>query len=80
MNKAALTTLIAVILVLFVFIKILADQFCVPTPNNAVVQAVTNAVTGPSSAPSTVSNPPDPLSWEPTLRHVLSFFSKACAH
>ena len=76
MNKQTLTTLIAVVLVLFVLVKIVADQFCAPTPNNVVVQAVSSAVSGPASASTT--SPPDPLSWEPALRQVLALFSKAC--
>jgi hypothetical protein len=78
MNKQTLTTLISVVLVLFVLVKILADQFCAPTPNNVVAQAVTSVVSGPSTAPSPHS--PDPLSWEPALRQVLALFLKACSH
>ena len=77
MTKRTLTTLISVVLVLFVLVKILADQFCAPTPNNVVTQAVTNVVSGPTPAQS--PHPVDPLSWEPTLRQILAIFSKACA-
>jgi hypothetical protein len=77
MNKKTLTMLISVALVLFVLVKILADQLCTPTSHSAVADAVSSAVSGPSSAQK--PNAPDPLSWEPVLRWVFTLVSKACS-
>jgi hypothetical protein len=77
MNSKQIIVLIGVMLLVFVLIKVIADQLCAGGTNNAVSTAVSDAIS------SAVSNPapsrPDPLSWEPLVRQVLVFFSKACA-
>ena len=77
MNKKTIIFLIAAVLMFFVLIKIVVAQLCAPTPNNIVVNAVSNVI----STPMTTSAPrqADPLSWEPFLNQMLTFFSKACS-
>ena len=76
MNSKKIMVLIGVMLLVFVLIKVIADQLCAGGPNNAVSTAVSDAIA------SAVSNPapsrPDPLSWEPIGRQILVFFSKVC--
>jgi hypothetical protein len=75
-NKKIIIYLIAAALMFFVLIKVVVAQLCAPTPNNIVVNAVYDAISTPitTSAPRQV----DPLSWEPFLNKMLTFFSKAC--
>ncbi|MBU3574796.1 hypothetical protein ICN43_03030 [Polynucleobacter sp. UK-Mo-2m-Kol15] len=63
-------------LIFFVLISIFASQLCNPEPNNPVVTTVSNALS--ASKPMQNNATPDPLSWEPLLQQLLSFFSKAC--
>ena len=77
MNKKTFIVLIAAVLMFFVLIKVVAAHLCSPTPNNIVVNAVSNAM----SVPMTTSSPKkaDPLSWDPFLNQMLAFFAKACS-
>ena len=76
MNSKKIMVLIGAMLLVFVLVKVIADQLCAGGPNNAVSTAVSDAIS------SAVSNPapsrPDPLSWEPIARQAMLFFSKAC--
>lgn len=76
MNKKTIILLIGVILLFFVLIKIVVAQLCAPTPDNALVNAVTNVI--PAPAKSTAKANTDPLSWDLAINQLLSFFSKAC--
>jgi len=77
MNKKTIILLIGVILLFFVLIKIVVAQLCAPTPDNPLVNAVANVI--PAPAKSAAKANPDPLSWEPAINQLLSFFSKACS-
>jgi hypothetical protein len=76
MNSKNIIFMISLVLIAFVFFSVAASMLCQPSQNNAVVAAVSNAL----SAPQTLTNPPapDPFSWEPVLRQLISFLSKAC--
>ena len=76
MNKNNLITLIVFVILIFAIGKIAMDQLCKPTPNNVVVNVISNAI----STPSPIQNPakPDPFSWEPLLQRLVTFLSKAC--
>ena len=77
MNSKKIIILIGAMLFVFVLIKVIADQFCASSPNNAVSAAVSDAIS--SAAPSSQApSRPDPLSWEPITRQVMLFLSKAC--
>jgi hypothetical protein len=76
MNRKKIIILIGVILLVFVLIKVIADQLCAGGANNAVSAAVSDAISNTASNP--VPSRPDPLSWEPLGRQILVFFSKAC--
>jgi hypothetical protein len=76
MQSKSLKITIALVLVLFVFFSILASQLCNPEPNNIVVATVSNALSASNPIQNNAS--PDPLSWEPLLQQLISFFSKAC--
>jgi len=56
------------------------NQLCEPIPNNAITSVVSSAISSTTS--QSVSNQgtasPDPLSWEPLLRQLGTFFLKAC--
>ena len=67
--------LIGIMLIVFVLIKVIADQLCSASPHNAVSAAVSDAIS--SATPSSTATP-DPLSWEPLARQVLLFLSKSC--
>ena len=68
--------LIGVMLFVFVLIKVIADQLCSASPNNAVSAAVSDAIS--NTASNQVPKRPDPLSWEPAIEQILLFFSKVC--
>lgn len=74
MHNNKMITLIGLVLIVFVFFSILASQLCRPSQNNVVAVAVTNALVPAQPIQST----PDPLSWEPVLRQLMNFLSKAC--
>lgn len=76
MQAKTLKLMIGLVLVLFVFFSILISQLCQPSQNNPVVAAVSNALSAPNPVQSSAK--PDPLSWDPVLRQLLSFLSKAC--
>lgn len=76
MNKSVLVAIIAFALMLFLAARGVAYLVCEPTANNPVVAAVSNAMA--PSEPLPKSTKPDPLSWEPLLRSVVSLISKAC--
>jgi hypothetical protein len=63
-------------LFVFVLIKVIADQLCSASPNNAVSAAVSDVIS--NAAPSRAPSRPDPLSWEPAIAQILLFFSKVC--
>ena len=77
MNSKKIIILIGVMLLVFVLIKMIADQLCSASPTNAVSAAVSDVI---SNAAPTSQAPgrPDPLSWEPITRQVMLFLSKAC--
>jgi hypothetical protein len=77
MNSKQIIVLIGVMLLVFVLIKVIADQLCAGGTNNAVSTAVSDAISNAVASPA--PSRPDPLSWEPLIRQVLVFFSKACA-
>ncbi len=76
MNSKKIMVLIGIMLLIFVLIKVIADQLCSANPNNAVSAAVSDVIS--NAAPSQAPSRPDPLSWEPIARQVMLFFSKAC--
>ena len=81
MQKKSLVLVIGVVLLIFVFSKLLISQFCEPAPKNTVVNSAVNAVA------SAISNTdsghqiakPDPLSWDPILHSLVNLLSKACS-
>jgi len=77
MHSKNIMVLIGVMLLVFVLIKVIADQLCSASPTNAVSAAVSDVI---SNAAPTSQAPgrPDPLSWEPITRQVMLFLSKAC--
>ena len=75
MNSKKIIILIGVMLFVFVLIKVIADQLCSASPNNAVSAAVSDAISSATPSPAVK---PDPLSWEPLARQILVFFSKVC--
>ena len=76
MNSKKIIVLIGVTLLVFVLIKVIADQLCSASPNNAVSAAVSDVIS--NAAPSQAPSRPDPLSWEPAIQQILLFFSKVC--
>ena len=76
MNSKKIIVLIGVTLLVFVLIKVIADQLCSASSNNAVSAAVSEVIS--NIAPSQTPDRPDPLSWEPITRQLMLFFSKAC--
>ena len=68
--------LIGVMLLIFVLIKVIADQLCSASPNNAVSAAVSDVIS--NAAHSQIPGRPDPLSWEPAIQQIVLFFSKVC--
>jgi hypothetical protein len=76
MNSKKIMVLIGVMLLIFVLVKVIADQLCAGGPNNAVSTAVSDVISNAVSSPA--PSRPDPLSWEPIGRQILQFFSKAC--
>jgi hypothetical protein len=76
MNSKKIIILIGVMLFMFVLVKVIADQLCASSPNNAVSTAVSDVISNAASNPA--PSRPDPLSWEPLGRQILVFFSKAC--
>jgi hypothetical protein len=77
MNSKKIIILIGVMLLVFVLIKVIADQLCAGGANNTVSAAVSDAISSAASNPA--PSRPDPLSWEPLGRQILQFFSKACS-
>jgi len=76
MNSKKIIILIGVMLFMFALVKVIADQLCASSPNNAVSTAVSDVISSAASNP--VPSRPDPLSWEPVTRQVMLFLSKAC--
>lgn len=76
MNSKNIIFMIGLMLIAFVFFSVAASMLCQPSQNNTMVTAVSNAL----STPQSLTNPPvpDPFSWEPVLRQLISFLSKAC--
>jgi hypothetical protein len=74
MHSKKIMVLIGVMLLFFVLIKVIADQLCSASPNNAVSAAVSDVIS--NAAPSKAPSRPDPLSWEPAIEQILLFFSK----
>ena len=68
--------LLAFALLLFLMVRGVFYLVCEPIPNNPVVAAVSEAVA--PSEPLSAASKPDPLSWEPVLRSMVSMISKAC--
>ena len=76
MNSKKIMVMIGIMLLAFVLIKVIADQLCSASPNNAVSAAVSDVIS--NAAPSQAPSRPDPLSWEPITRQVILFLSKVC--
>ena len=76
MNTKKIMVLIGGMLFVFVLIKVIADQLCSASPNNAVSATVSDVIS--NAASSQVPGRPDPLSWEPVGRQLMLFFSRAC--
>jgi hypothetical protein len=76
MNSKKIIILIGVMLFMFALVKVIADQLCASSPNNAVSTAVSDVIS--NAVPSQAPGRPDPLSWEPITRQVMLFLSKAC--
>jgi hypothetical protein len=76
MHSKKIIVLIGVMLLAFVLIKVIADQLCSASPNNAVSTAVSDVIS--NAASSQAPSRPDPLSWEPIARQITLFLSKAC--
>jgi hypothetical protein len=81
MNKKSIITLITVFLLVFVLSKLIVAQLCSPTQKNVVGNAASSIVEIVST-PASFGSPAksDPLSWEPIMHQIFSFFSKACEH
>jgi hypothetical protein len=77
MQSKSLKITIGLVLIFFVFISILSSQLCNPEPSNIVVASVSNAISASNPIQNNAS--PDPLSWQPLLQQLFSFFSKACS-
>jgi hypothetical protein len=77
MNSKKIIILIGVMLLVFVLIKVIADQLCSASPTNTVSAAVSDVISNVAPSSQTPSRP-DPLSWEPVTRQVMLFLSKAC--
>jgi hypothetical protein len=77
MQSKSLKITIGLMLIFFVGISILASQLCNPEPNNIAVTTISNAISANNPIQNKAS--PDPLSWQPLLQQLLSFFSKACS-
>jgi hypothetical protein len=77
MQSKSLKITIGLVLIFFVFVSIVFSQLCNPEPNNVVVDTVSNAIS--ASNPIQTNASPDPLSWQPLLQQLFSFFSKACS-
>ena len=79
MNKKTIMATIAVVLVIFVTVKTVISALCAPNSNGAVVSAisqVSDAISKPAS--SQVPVKPDPLSWDPIIHRLASFFAQVC--
>jgi hypothetical protein len=76
MNSKQIMVLIGAIIFFFVLIKVIADQLCASSTDNAVSAAASNVISDMGSIPD--PSRPDPLSWEPVIRQVMLFFSKVC--
>ena len=76
MSSKKIIIMIGLVLLVFVLISVLASQLCKPSQNNAVVSAVSNALSTSQPLQSTAVT--DPFSWEPVLYQLLAFLSKAC--
>lgn len=76
MNSKKIIALIGVMLFVFVLIKVVVDQLCEPSSNNALSAVVSDAISNAGS--SQPPKGPDPLSWEPVTRQIMLFLSKAC--
>jgi len=77
MSRQSLISLIAFAVLIFAIGKIAMQQLCQPNANNAVVNAVSSALSSPEPKP--VIPQPDPLSWDLTLHRIVTFLSKACS-
>jgi len=77
MQSKSLKITIGLLLIFFVIISIAANQLCNPEPSNIVVASVSNAISASNPIQNNAS--PDPLSWQPLLQQLFSFFSKACS-
>lgn len=76
MSKSTLIAIIVFAAMLFLAVRGMVHFVCEPTQNNPVVAAVSNAIAPPEPLPAGAK--PDPLSWEPFMRSVVSMISKAC--
>jgi hypothetical protein len=68
--------IIGMFLIAFVVVSVAFNMLCQPNQDNAVVNAVSSALSSPQAAQSAAQ--PDPFSWEPILRQLANLFSKAC--
>lgn len=68
--------IICIFLIAFVVVSIAFGALCQPSQDNAVVNAVSSALS--PAQPLQTSVQPDPFSWEPILHKLLGLFAKAC--
>jgi hypothetical protein len=76
MNKNNLITLTVFAILIFAIGKIAMNQLCNPTPNNIVVNAISDVISTPSPLQSPAKQ--DPFSWGPLLQRLVKFLSRAC--
>lgn len=68
--------IIGFFIIAFVVVSIAFNALCQPTQDNAVINAVSSALSSTQSLQTPAQ--PDPLSWEPILHKLLGLFAKAC--
>ncbi|APC05356.1 hypothetical protein AOC10_01830 [Polynucleobacter asymbioticus] len=76
MTRNSLIAIIAFTLIAFILFKGVASLLCDSQQANPVANVISNVI----PTPQPVQNPAkqDPLSWDPVLLRLASFFSKAC--
>ncbi len=76
MMRNRIIFIIGFFLIAFVVVSIAFSALCQPSQDNAVVNAVSSALSSPQ--PLQAPSRPDPFSWEPILHKLVGLFVKAC--
>jgi hypothetical protein len=80
LSAKKLIAIIAVVLITFVLIKVIASQLCHPEPNNPVAVAASSIASSTGLGSNTTKTiAPEPFSWEPFLQQLGTFFLKVCS-